>query len=134
LKATSALPKDIEGIALRAVVGIVDAHDHGAAPPRVAHQLLGAAPVYALEAEIDQIARHGGRAFEAAPLRGLAKQVAQQRTVAADLDFGGSVHNHFDGASALRAATAGKICSSLYGLGVHRPAQETKNRSCTVQS
>ena len=119
-----ALPEDVEGVAFRAVIGIVNADHSGAAAARVAYQFLGAAAVHALEAEIRGIGRHGRVTFKAAPLRRLTEHVAKESAIAADFHFGRSVHHHFDGAFAFRAAATGKICSSLYGLGVGNPAQK----------
>jgi len=119
------LPKDIEGVALRTVVGIVNAHYYCAAPARVAYQLLGAAAIDTLESKIHRIGRHRRRAFEAAKLRGLAEQIAEGRTVTADFHLGRSVDDDFDSASAFGTAATGKICSSFHGLGMGRPGQKS---------
>src|ERR1035438_3904196 len=105
--AIGAAPDEVEGIAFGSVPGIFNADDGDAAVARIADQLLPAAAIDALKAELGGVAGQGRAALEAAPLRGLARNISDDSLIAADIDLGDSVNHHFDGAlAAIGTATA----------------------------
>ena len=114
-------PDEVEGIAFGAALGIFNADDGDAAVAWIADQLLPAAAIDAGEAETGRVARQRSAALEAAPLRGTAGDISDDSLVAADLDLGGSVNHHFNGAlAAIRAAAADHGGTALILLGACR--------------
>jgi hypothetical protein len=97
-------PFEIEGVAFRATLRILDAHDHRSAAS--AHQVLISAPVDPAKMQVGRVRGHGLIAFETAPARRLSRQGADPPLGLVNLDFGDAIHFHFDGALAVAAATA----------------------------
>ena len=100
-----AAPRNVKGVAFGSALGIFDADHGGTAVARIADQVLPAAAIDALKAEIARVARQGTAALEAAPLRGIARDIPEYSEIAADFDLGDSIYYHFDGALAAVTAT-----------------------------
>src|SRR5262249_50205447 len=93
---TPGVPHDVECIAFRASLRVIDLHDSYAAIPRISNQILAATSIGALATGVRGVWRHDSRALETAPLRLSAVHVAQCCTVAADFDLRGAIDHHLD--------------------------------------
>ena len=101
-----ACPDQVEGVAFRAAVPILNPHHGSAAIARIPDQILRAPAVDSLEPEVRRIIRHPAGTFEAAPLRRLAGDSPQDGTVAANFHFGDGIHDNLNGALAFVGAFA----------------------------
>jgi hypothetical protein len=66
--AAATTPENVEGVALRAIVAVLDSDHRGSAIARIANQLLAAPAIDAGKAKFARIGGHGRIAFKAAPL------------------------------------------------------------------
>lgn len=97
--------EDIEGIGVFAAFVVFDENDGGAVGAGFAEEVLGAAAVDALEAEVGGLLGHGAVAIETAPGGGAAFAGVQAGGVAEDLHFGDAIDHDFQGTFPAAAAT-----------------------------
>ena len=128
----SIAPAQIERVGFGSVVGVFDSNHRGSAVTRIANQILPPAPIDAGKMEFARIGRHGGSAFEAAPLGLLSGEIPQHAAVAANFHFRGSIDNHFYRAlAAIGTTSAHHGRTSRKGLGAsnschrHQPEENT---------
>jgi hypothetical protein len=92
----TAAPHDIEGISFLTAVFVLNSDYRGATVTGIANQLHIAPAIDSLKPEIRHISRHSASAFKPAPLRGLARKIAERCVVPVDFDFRSSVNHHFN--------------------------------------
>jgi hypothetical protein len=91
-------PGDLKGIPFSASAGILNANHRYSIVARITNQLLPSAPVDSSELEVCCICRDSFRALEPAPLRRLARNIAQSSRVTAELDVCRPINDNFHGA------------------------------------
>jgi hypothetical protein len=91
-------PRDIERVARRAAIGIVDANNGRAPIARLTKQLLTTSPVDPHKAEIAGIRWQRSGAFKPTPLRRGTTKIPKIGGIAMNFNFGWPVHYHLNGA------------------------------------
>jgi hypothetical protein len=126
---SAAAPGEIEGVAFRTAIGVLNSNDCGSTALRTANQFLAAAPIHACKPEVRGVTRYATGAFEPAPLRGLPGKIPECRIVSADLHLCGPVDHHFDRALApVGTATPIDLGSTLHGLAACGSGNRGKSR------
>jgi hypothetical protein len=121
---SAAAPHHPESIPLRTAGGIFDTNYSGTTVSRVSYEFLLAAPVNSFKTETARIRRHNRSAFEAAPLRRIARQISQNAVPSyTNLNLGRAVNHHFDSTLAVvRITPSGHGRASREGLSTrNRP-------------
>src|ERR1700676_3512172 len=124
---SAAAPHHPESIPLRTAGRIFDTNYSGTTVSRVSYEFLLATPVNSFKTETARIRRHNRSAFEAAPLRRIARQISQNAVPChTNLNLGRAVNHHKDSTLAvIRIPPSGHGRESREGLSSrNRPYTE----------
>jgi hypothetical protein len=127
LASVRSAPFEIDRIAFSTTLRVVDP-ENNAAPvlPGILEELNAASPVDPAESEVVRIGGHSSIAHESAPCWPLSGQIPQPAYIALNINFGGSVDDHFDGALSVHR-TSGDICAPRHLLGGRRNCQNERS-------